>query len=65
MSDLIKALYIFLKYKDSRFPTHCSHDELWVDVNPLDVTTDDIINLDKLGFFPNEEGFSSYRFGSC
>lgn len=30
MSGLIKALQIFLKYKDLRRPTHCEHDVLFV-----------------------------------
>jgi len=67
MEDLIKALQIFLKYGNSYAPTNCSHDELYVDIEPEKVSDEDIAKLDKLGFFVNEEynGFSSYRFGSC
>nr|DAM30779.1 MAG TPA: hypothetical protein [Caudoviricetes sp.] len=67
MEDLIKALQIFLKYGNPVYPTNCSHDELYVDINPENVSEDDIKALDKLGFFPNDEhdGFISYKFGSC
>lgn len=67
MEDLIKALQIFLKYGNPYNPTNCSHDELFVDIDPELVSEEDKKTLDKLGFFPNDElnGFSSYRFGSC
>jgi len=68
MEDLIKALQIFVKYGNPRNPTHCEHDVLYVDINPEDVSEEDTKELDKLGFFPDEEygeGFISYRFGSC
>lgn len=67
MEDLIKALQIFLKYGNPEYPTHCEHDELYVDINPVLVSDEDVKTLDGLGFFVNEdlEGFSSYKFGSC
>lgn len=67
MSDLIQALQIFLKYGDPRWPTHCEHDELIVDIDPDMVSEEDKAELDKLGFFhiSGEEYFTSYRFGSC
>jgi len=67
MKDLIEALTIFLKYGDPKYPTNCSHDELYVDIDPDKVSEEDKKRLDELGFFVNEEleGFSSYRFGSC
>jgi len=68
VEDLIKALQIFLKYDNPRFPTNCSHDQLWVDINPEKVSPEDIKILDDLGFFPDKDGFGgfeSYRFGSC
>lgn len=69
MEDLIKALQIFLKYGNPRNPTHCEHDVLTVDINPDDVSEEDKIALEKLGFFTNEEeeeeDFYSFRFGSC
>lgn len=67
MKDLIEALTIFLKYGDPKYPTHCEHDELYVDINPDKVSKEDKKRLDELGFFVNEglEGFSSFKFGSC
>lgn len=67
MKDLIEALNVFLKYGNPTYPTNCSHDELYVDINPNDVSEEDKNRLDELGFFVNEEleGFSSYKFGSC
>ena len=68
MSDLIKALQIFLKYGDPRWPTHCEHDELWiVGIDPDDVSEEDKAELNELGFFVSEECecFKSYHFGSA
>ena len=67
MSDLIKALQIFLKYSDPRNPTNCSHDEFVVCVEPAVVSEEDRKKLHKLGFHANEEEehFYSFRFGSC
>ena len=67
MKDLIEALTIFSEYTDTQWPTNCSHDVLWVDVDPSLVSKEDIKKLDELGFFADEdlEGFSSFRFGSC
>ncbi len=66
MSDLIKALTIFLKYGDPYAPTHCEHDELTVCVDPDVVSDEDKAELDKLGFHPHRDGhFVSFRFGSA
>lgn len=67
MDDLIAALTIFRKYTDSLNPTGCDHDVLYVYVDPLDVTDEDLEQLEKLGFFAEEddEHFYSYRFGSA
>ena len=68
MSDLIKALQIFLKYGDPYSPCHCEHDELTIcDISPDDVSEEDKAELDKLGFFVDEreECFRSFRYGSC
>lgn len=67
MKDLIEALTIFLKYGDPKYPTNCSHDELYVDIEPDKVSEEDKKRLDELGFFPNDDndGFISFRFGSC
>ena len=70
MGDLIKALQIFLKYDDSRWPCHCEHDELWICGDKYtkdDISEEDVAELDRLGFFWDEsdEGFKSHRFGSA
>ena len=65
MEDLIKALQIFMKHTDSRYPTKCEHDILIVNcVSPDDVSEEDKNELAKLGFVPYEDfAFVSYRFG--
>lgn len=70
MKDLIKALKILLEYaNDDRCPTHCEHDQLFIGcgIQLKSVSEADIEELDKLGFFWDEEdeGFISFRFGSC
>ena len=67
MEDLIKALQIFLKYKNDKYPTHCNHDELIVNIKPSLVSNEDIKLLVDLGFYMNiEEGyFYSFKYGSC
>jgi len=67
MSNLIKALQIFLKYGDEEWPTNCSHDEFAVMIDPAIVSDEDIVLLDDLGFFPEdgEDWFVSYKYGSC
>lgn len=66
MDDLIEALGIFRKYGNPRCPTHCEHDELWVcGIDPADVSDQDTVKLDELGFFVDDDGFKSFRFGSC
>ena len=68
MKDLIEALNIFLKYTDTRYPTHCSHDQLSImEVEEGDVSKEDIQRLDELGFFWSESDdcFISFRFGSA
>ena len=68
MNELIEALQIFLKYGNPKWPTHCEHDVLTIcGIKPRDVSIEDIIKLDKLGFFvtEDEEYFQSFRFGSA
>lgn len=65
MKDLIEALQIFLKYENPEYPTNCSHDELFVNINPDLVSQEDKNKLKELGFDPCENGFHSYKFGSC
>jgi len=67
MEDLIKALQILLKYGNPEYPTCCSHDMLYVDIPYSSVSEEDAIALEELGFIEDEEddGFISFRFGSC
>lgn len=70
MKDLIEALQILLKYGDPTSPTHCEHDVLSIaGINPDDVSEDDKLQLDSLGFFVSDEygvdEFRSYRFASA
>lgn len=70
MGDLIKALQILLKYaNDDRWPTNCEHDQLYVGcgIELGMVSEEDLKELEELGFdwSDEEDGFVSYRFGSC
>ena len=68
MSDLIKALQIFLKYGDPKYPTACTHDTLIiVGIEPAQVSEEDKAELEKLGFFVSSEfeAFASFRYGSA
>ena len=67
MKDLIEALQIFAKYTDTHYPTGCEHDELFVFVDPAEVSDEDKRRLEELGFNPRERGecFYSFRFGSA
>ena len=66
MDDLIKALTIFSKYTDTKYPTHCEHDVMMVMVDPNIVSPEDIIELEQLGFDVTEDNcFSSFHFGSA
>ena len=70
MKDLIKALNILLKYGNPDYPCQCSYDQLYIDIDPKKVSDDDKKKLDDLGFFPGEEegceeGFISFKYGSC
>ncbi len=72
MEDLIKALQIFIKYGNNKYPTACEHDVLYVNISPEIVSDEDKKTLDKLGFFcvdddgePLESGcFESFKYGS-
>lgn len=66
MSDLIKALQIFLKYGNPHCPTHCEHDVLMVNIDYDEVTPEDEQELESLSFHYSKEhdAFISYRFGS-
>jgi DNA-binding protein YbaB len=66
MEDLIKALQIFLKYGNKKYPTSCEHDILYVDIDPSVVSYEDKKTLDELGFFVDDENdcFASFKYGS-
>lgn len=68
LSDLIKALQIFLKYRDTSEPTHCEHDVMMISSFTKDeISKEDQAALNKLGFsFSVGEGhWVSYKFGSA
>ena len=68
MDKLIEALQIFLKYKNSTYPTNCTHDVLAImDIEKDDVSEDDKVKLEELGFFwsDDEECYMSFRYGSA
>lgn len=68
MENLIKALKIFAKYTNKKYPTGCEHDVLYVYVNPSIVSEEDIKKLEELGFDADREdreNFYSFTFGSA
>jgi hypothetical protein len=69
MKELIEALSIFLKYKNVRNPTHCSHDVLSImEITKDDVSEEDQARLEELGFFWSESSggcWQSFRYGSA
>jgi hypothetical protein len=69
MKDLIEALQILGKYqKETRWPTHCEHDVLYVGgIDEGAIPSDEVARLDDLGFHWDDsiECWSSYRFGSA
>jgi hypothetical protein len=67
LDALIEALTIFRKYSNPEWPTNCGHDTLYVKgVDADQMSTEDVARLDELGFmFEEDEGWSSFVFGSC
>lgn len=67
MNDLIEALNIFRKYKNSDYPTHCEHAILMIADITEEVSDEDKNRLEELGFFWDNEHdcWMSYRFGSA
>jgi len=68
LSDLIKALQIFLKYRDVDCPTHCEHDVMVISSFTKDeISEEDRVALDKLGFhFSVTDGhWISYKYGKA
>lgn len=66
MENLIRALQIFLKYKNERWPTQCEHDVLYiVGIEPKSISEADKIELESLGFIITDDEIYSYRYGSA
>lgn len=67
MDNLIEALQILSKYAKPKFPTHCEHDIIYVNVDPKLVDDTDLTRLEELYFEADPSGnmFSSTYFGSC
>ena len=67
MDDLIEALQIFKKYMNTRNPTSCDHDVLYIMGVGHEVSEADQTRLKELGFNFNEdeEVWYSFRFGSA
>lgn len=64
--DLIKALTILAQHPANDIsPLHCEHDTLWVCADPDAFSPEELAELDELGFFKDDGGFMSYRFGSA
>ncbi len=68
MKNLIKALQIFLKYRDEDYPTHCEDEVLMVlGITEEEVRQCDKEELNKLGFMWSEgyKCWVSYHYGSA
>ena len=68
MEDLIKALQIFLKYRNDKWPIWFDCDALIINGIELhEVSSEDVNQLYVLSFYWNTacKAFVSYRFGSC
>ena len=67
MKDLLEAFTLFAKYTSEAHPTCCEHDVLYVLVDPADVSPEDRVRLEALGFdaYESDRNFQSTRFGSA
>ena len=68
MEGLIKALQIFLKYGNPAYPTTCEHDIMYIcGIDPNDVSGEDKVKLEELGFdIDNDlDQFYSFKYGSA
>lgn len=66
MEDLIKALLIFKKYRNEKFPTHCEHDTLLImSIGETEMDTEDTKEVKSLGFYWSDEYdcWASSKFG--
>jgi hypothetical protein len=70
MDDLIEALNIVRPYMTeygAKYPTHCEHDVLILNVDPTVISETDRGRLLDLSFFVSTEfdALVSFKFGSC
>ncbi len=68
MDRLIQALNIFLKYNNTKWPTHCEHDVLMIaGISKDEISDEDAEKLSKLDFSWSDEydSWVSYHFGSA
>lgn len=66
--NLIRALNIFKMYGDlSSPPCQCEHGYLYIMIDPQLVSSSDLVDLERLGFVPDEGGhsFVSSMYGSA
>ncbi len=65
-ANLKTAIELLSKHpSDTVSPFHCEHDELWVMSDAEAFTPEEIAQLDELGFFVDDGGFKSFRYGSA
>lgn len=67
MEELIKALSIFVKYRNDKYPTHCEHDIFMIgQITEDEISEEDQKRLAEFGFSWNSEYncWASYRYGS-
>lgn len=63
-NDLITGLTLLSREQnDDVSPLRCVHDTLFVAANPDGFTVEEITLLDSLGFYAEDNGFYSFRFG--
>lgn len=70
MDDLIKAFEIVRPYMSeygTKYPTHCRHYIMYLNVDPDKISEEDLKLLDDLSFVRDSESdmLVSHRFGSC
>ena len=61
--SLIEALQIARKYGNPIHHTFCEHNELYLMIDPADVSLADIKRLAELSFFMEGKCFGSFYFG--
>lgn len=54
--ELILAFQIFSKYTHADYMLHATHDKLSVNVDPNDVSEEDLGKLEEVGFHPDTSG---------